>query len=160
MGVYSMNKRALRLVAVVAAILPIGHTLAIEPDAFDVALDNGDYVGAAKEIEKISQEPRAKEELDAYYGRIFAASGQGQVAEPYLVRAIAAAKTGRDKDQLGFELARAREVDGFVAKAEADYRKLVRRRPGGAARRNPFVGQTVAGLRSRKSGSDAHRAAR
>ena len=74
-------------------------------------------------------------ELDAYYGRFFAAEGQGQTAEPYLVRAIAAARDPAEKDALASELARTREVDGYVVKAEADYQRLSTGAAGAAARR-------------------------
>ena len=121
---HAVKKRALEVLAIVATMVTTSHTMARQPSAFDVALDSGDYVGAAKEIEKLPEQGRAKGALDAYYGRFFAALAQGQIAEPYLVRAIAAAGNRADKDALAFELARAREVDGFVAKAEADYQQL------------------------------------
>ena len=40
------------------------------------------------------------------------------------MRAIAASSSSTERDKLAFELARAREVDGYVTKAEADYRQL------------------------------------
>ena len=102
--------------------------MARQPSDFDVALANGDYIGAAKQIEKISGQERSRQgansTLDAYYGRFFAAAGQGLVAEPYLIRAIAATKDASIRDMLALELARAREVDGYVEKAGADYRRL------------------------------------
>ena len=121
-------RRASHLLAITAVIAAASHAMARQPSPFDVALANGDYVGAAKEIEKLPDQERSRAgahtTLDAYYGRFFAAAGQGAVAEPYLVRAIAASKDASTRDMLAFELARAREVDGYVEKAAADYKRL------------------------------------
>jgi len=118
---------------------PIDHAAAGQPSAFEIALDNGDLIGAAKEIEKASAQRSAKGAMDAYYGRFFAAVGQGATAEPYLLRAIALSKSPSEKDQLSFELARAREVDGLVTKAEEDYRRLTTGGTDAAVRQNSIL---------------------
>ncbi len=131
-----MRMRVSNLLVMAAATAMAGPTMAHALHPFEVALDNGDYLGAAREIDKLPDDERTKDALDAYYGRFFAAAARGQAAEPYLVRAIAAARNREDKDELAFELARAREVDGFVAKAEADYRRLTAAGTDPAVRRN------------------------
>ena len=114
----------------VAAAVASGslHAAVNQSPTFDQALKNGDYVGAAKEIAKlVAQRPSGQaygKWLDSYYGRFYAAAAQGAIAEPYLVRAIATSKNPEERDRLAFELARAREVDGYVSKAEVDYRRL------------------------------------
>lgn len=134
-----MTKSASKLLAMVAMLASADQANARQPTAFEIALDNGDYVGAAKEIEKLPTQGRSKGALDAYYGRFFAAAAQGAIAEPYLVRAIAAAGEHTERDELTFELARAREVDGFVSKAEADYRRLTGVDTDPAVRRNAIL---------------------
>ncbi len=115
----------------VAAALSSGAvcSAAVQSSPFERALANGDYTGAAKEIEKLAaQRPSGQASgkwLDPFYGRFYAAAAQGAIAEPYLVRAIAASKIAQERDSLAFELARAREVDGYVTRAEVDYKRLV-----------------------------------
>ena len=120
--------RSVRVMVAAALITGGVHAAVDQPAPFDQALENGDYAGAAKEIEKLaSRRPSdhvANKWLDPYYGRFYAAAAQGAVAEPYLARAIAASKNTEERDRLVFELARAREVDGYVSKAEVDYRRL------------------------------------
>lgn len=114
--------------ALLVTVAAVGQVAAGAPDPLNVALDNRDMNGAAKAIDKLAAQKRSRRRtdgaLDSYYGRFWAAGAQGAVAEPYLLRAISAAGNRADRDELSFELARAREVDGFVGKAEADYRLL------------------------------------
>ena len=94
---------------------------------FGVALENGDTIGAARIIDRAAdQQGRAHRasQLDDYYGRFFAALGQGSVAEPYLRRAIAAIKDSELRDELAFELARAQEVHGNIDQGLGAYRRL------------------------------------
>lgn len=130
-----MKKYASNLLAMAVVTMTAFQAAARQPSAFDIALNNGDTTGAIKEIEKISEQNPTKEVLDSYYGRIFAAASQGQIAEPYLIRAIANAQSRSDKDKLSFELARVHELDGSVIEAEADYRRLT------AASTDPAVRQ-------------------
>lgn len=99
-----------------------------KPSPFDIALDNQDYNGATRELDDLAArhpgDQSTKKLLDQYYGRFYAAGGRGDIAEPYLLRAIAASTNSTERDKLAFELARAREVSGYIAKAETDYRKL------------------------------------
>jgi len=109
------------------ATLMIGPADARQPSAFEIALQDGDIKGAAEQIDHLNMAVGRRKDgrlLDAYYGRFFSALAKGWVAEPYLVRAIAVAKDASEHDALAFELARAREVDGFVDKAIADYQRL------------------------------------
>lgn len=120
--------RRIWLLCAVLGMTASGHAFARETQAFDTAIRNRDFTAAAREVERLAGPEGAKRRggplLDAYYGRYFAALAQGQIAEPYLVRAIANARDPADRDALALELARSREVEGFAAKAEADYRKL------------------------------------
>jgi hypothetical protein len=133
-------RHASNLLVLLAMTAATSHALARPLSDFDVALSNGDYIGAAKQIEKVSDQERSRQganpTLDAYYGRFFAAAGQGSVAEPYLVRAIAATKDASIRDMLAFELARAREVDGYVEKAGVDYKRLTATNTEPAVRRD------------------------
>jgi len=120
---------ALHLCLLTAGIASSTHAAVQQPDAFDSAIENGDFKAAAQAIEKVAAgAPKGKRpSLDAYYGRFFAAAGQSIIAEPYLVRAVATEKAGSERDKLSLELARTREAAGLVAKAEADYRRLSQR---------------------------------
>lgn len=121
---------ALRLLGfVIATAICTLPGRAATPDPFDTALENGDFVGAQKEIDRVADRIRPRTGthplLDSYYGRYFAAVANGQVARPYLERAISGATDPATRDKLAFELARSQEVDGFVADAEKDYRGLL-----------------------------------
>lgn len=122
--------RLISIVLVAAAISGQAWAAVDQPSAFDTALENADYAEAAKELDKLAaQGPfgrAANKQLDQYYGRFLAALGQGAAAEPYLVRAIASSGSRMERDRLSFELARSREVDGFVGRAEADYQRLAK----------------------------------
>ncbi len=118
--------RGSRLLALVSIAAMAGSALARQPDAFDVALENGDCNQAALELQKLIDQHRSRGSnawLDPYYGRYMAAMKLYVAAEPYLVRAVAAA--GRaDRDDLSLELARVHEASGQIGKAEAEYRQL------------------------------------
>jgi len=121
------DRRSLVLAGLAAFALSGGPLAAREQSAFEQSLEDGDFRGAALQIDRINEQRRpgrSDPRLDALYGRFLAAAAQGRTAEPYLLRAIAATKDPVERDALWFELARAREVDGYVGKAENDYRQL------------------------------------
>lgn len=122
-----ISNHASRLIAIIAIGLAATSVTAQPKNEFDVAIDNGDLSAAAKFIDNLAKQSASSTKsvsLDAYYGRFFAAMAQGAIAEPYLIRAISASKDRSARDALSFELARAREVDGWINRAEADYLKL------------------------------------
>lgn len=122
----TFSKRKWILTAVLGMAVS-GSALARETEAFDTALHNRDFAGAAREIERLAGPEGAARRggplLDAYYGRYFAALAQVD-GEPYLLRAMANARNSTDRDALALELAQLHEVGGLAAKAEADYRQL------------------------------------
>lgn len=137
--------RASILLAIMASATLASQAVAREPSNFDIALNNRDYLEAAKEIENISSKGRLGANLDYYYGRFFAAVGQNSIAEPYLLRAIASAKDPEGKDILAFELARVREVDGAIDEALVGYRQLAASNSMAPVRRDAIL--SIARLR-------------
>lgn len=116
--------RRISAVIATAALALAGQAAARPQTAIDLAIDNRDFAGARKMIDQLPLRGGPKGMLDAYYGRLFAAFGQGGIAEPFLVRAIGAVTDLGYRDELKLALARAHEVDGFVERAESEYRAI------------------------------------